>query len=112
MFIIGIYRNLSSCFSGLQTERRITLMALSITDNIPNHLQTPTCKQSLQVRIHCRARRDAGRVSAEAVMASTLAEYEKLHATRLELETQEPNEDLNRVVHWLKSNNEGENSNE
>jgi hypothetical protein len=49
--------------------------------------------------------RDAGRVSAEVAKALARSEYEKFNAARLERESDEPDEDFDRVVRQLKTKN-------
>ncbi len=89
-------------------------MTLSITDNILNLRQSPTCKRFLQIGRDYETNRDAGRVSAEVAKALALSEYEKYNTARLEREASQPDEDFERVVRNLKGknkDNEGENSN-
>lgn len=89
-------------------------MTLSITDNILNLQQSPTCKRFLQIGRDYETNRDAGRVSAEVVKTLALSEYEKYNTTRLEREASQPDEDFEQVVRKLKGKNkgnEGENSN-
>lgn len=73
-------------------------MTLSITDNIQNLQQSPTCKRFLQIGRDYGTNRDAGRVSAEVAKALALSEYEKYHTARLEREAHKPDEDFDRVV--------------
>lgn len=76
-------------------------MTLSITENILNFQQSPTCKQFLQVGRDYETIRDAGRVSAEVAKALALSEYEKYNTARLERETSQPDEDFDRAVKYL-----------
>lgn len=53
--------------------------------------------------------RDAGRVSAEVAKALALTEYEKFKTARLERETDEPDEDFDRVVRRMKEKEDAKN---
>lgn len=89
-------------------------MTLSITENILNLQQSPTCKRFLQIGRDYEPMRDAGRVSAEVAKALALSEYGKYNIARLKREANQPDEDFERVVRKLKGENkgnEGENSN-
>lgn len=88
-------------------------MPLSITDNILNLQQSPTCKRFLQVGSDNKTIRDASKISVEVTSALILAECEKSNFARLEREAGQPDDDFEQVVRKLKSKNngEGENSN-
>jgi len=77
-------------------------MTLSITDNILNLQQSPTCKRFLQTGRDYETNRDAGRVSAEVAKALALSEYEKYNTACLERESGEPDQDFDKVVKRLK----------
>lgn len=77
-------------------------MTLSITDNILNLQQSPTCKRFLQIGRDYETNRDAGRVSAEVVKTLALSEYEKCNTARLEREASKPDEDFDRAVRLLR----------
>jgi len=81
-------------------------MTLSITDNILNLQQSPTCKRFLQIGRDYEPIRDAGRVSAEVAKALALSEYEKYNTARLEQEASQPDEDFDRAVKTLKDRNQ------
>ena len=68
----------------------------------PRLIQTPTCKQSLHVHNHSALLRDASRDSAEVSKVLAFSEYEKYNTARLERETDESDEDFDRVVRKLK----------
>ena len=90
-------------------------MTLSITENILNLQQSPTCKQFLQVGRDYETIRDAGRVSAEVAKALALSEFKKYNTARLEREASQPDEDFDKVVKKIssggskKKNDESEN---
>ena len=89
-------------------------MTLSITENILNLQQSPTCKRFLQIGRDYEPIRNAGQVSAEVAKALALSEYEKYHTARLEREASQSDGDFEQVVRKLKGKNkgnEGENSN-
>ena len=77
-------------------------MTLSITDNILNLQQSPTCKRFLQVGRDYETIRDASRISAEVARALALSECEKYNTARLEREASQPDEDFERVVQRLR----------
>lgn len=81
-------------------------MTLSITDNILNFQQSPTCKQFLQVGRDYETIRDTGRVSAEVAKALALSEYGKYNTARLEREASQPDEDFDKVVKIFKDRNQ------
>jgi hypothetical protein len=76
-------------------------MTISITENILNLQQSPTCKRSLQVGRDYEPLRDAGRVSAEVAKALALSEYEKYNTARLEREASQSDEDFDKIVKKL-----------
>ncbi|MEA4811890.1 MAG: hypothetical protein VB108_04900 [Anaerolineaceae bacterium] len=76
-------------------------MTLSITDNIQNLQQSPTCKRFLQIGRDYETSRDAGWVTAEVVKTLALSEYEKYNTARLEREANQPDEDFDRAVKYL-----------
>lgn len=82
-------------------------MTLSITDNIQNLQQSPTCKRFLQIGRDYETSRDAGRVSAEVAKALALSEYEKYNAARLEREVDQADKDFDNVLRKLKPKNGG-----
>lgn len=77
-------------------------MTFSITENILNLQQNPTCKRFLQVEKDNEIICDAGRVSAEVAKALALSEYEKYNTARLEREASQSDEDFDKVVKRLK----------
>ena len=77
-------------------------MTLSITENILNLQQSPTCKRFLQIGRDYEPIRDAGRVSAEVAKALALSEYEKYNTACLEREASQSDEDFFRVVKQLR----------
>lgn len=81
-------------------------MTLSITDNILNLKQSPTCKRFLQVGRDSETIRDASRISAEVASALTLSECEKYNTACLERETNQLDEDFDRTVKMLKDRNQ------
>jgi len=82
-------------------------MTLSITDNILNLQQSPTCKRFLQIGRDYETNRDAGRVSAEVVKTLALSEYEKCNTARLEREVDQTDKDFDNVIRKLKPKNGG-----
>ena len=77
-------------------------MTLSITENILNLQQSPTCKRFLQIGRDYEPIRNAGQVSAEVAKALALSEYEKYNTARLQREAGEPDQDFDKVVKRLK----------
>jgi len=82
-------------------------MTLSITENILNLQQSPTCKRFLQVGRDYETIRDAGRVSAEVAKALALSEYEKYNTARLEREVDQADKDFDNAIRKLKPKNGG-----
>ena len=82
-------------------------MTLSITDNIQNLQQSPTCKRFLQIGRDYETSRDAGRVSAEVAKALALSGYVKYNAARLEREVDQADKDFDNVLRKLKPKNGG-----
>ena len=76
-------------------------MTLSITENILNLQQSPTCKRFLQIGRDYGTIRNAGWASAEVANALALSEYEKYNTAHLERETSQPDEDFDRAVKYL-----------
>jgi len=82
-------------------------MTLSITDNILNLQQSPTCKRFLQIGRDYETNRDAGRVSAEVVKTLALSKYEKCNTAHLEWEVDQTDKDFDNVIRKLKPKNGG-----